>query len=243
LTPSGADLGDGTPTDVDAAAGVQPPRDSHAQESTAGFNGSDGATTVPVPVPDPPPMPVASQAEGVKRVADALTAATQARWPMYLRNVKQILRAADGGFDERRYGFSGLVDLVRACQREGLVRLERDRRGGLRVFPGPSLTRPVLPREVAEVRPVPYTETPAPEAPPPPDSGDVDIVDSEPMPTVDPTAELLGTVKRRRTVRPGSERRAAPAGAAKKSAGRKPAPRRTTRAKAAAANKDDAGAE
>jgi hypothetical protein len=58
---------------------------------------------------------------------------------MYVRNVKQVLRATDAGFDERRYGFNGLIDLLRACQREGLVRLERDRRGGLRVFQGPSL--------------------------------------------------------------------------------------------------------
>ena len=33
----------------------------------------------------------------------------------------------------------GLVDLLRASQREGLVRLERDRRGGLRMFRGPAL--------------------------------------------------------------------------------------------------------
>jgi hypothetical protein len=58
---------------------------------------------------------------------------------MYLRNFKQLLRAAEGGFDERRYGFMGLTDLLRAGQREGLVRLERDRRGGLRVFKGPAL--------------------------------------------------------------------------------------------------------
>jgi len=42
-----------------------------------------------------------------------------------------LLRAVDGGFDERRYGFVGLMDLLRACQREGWVRLERDRRGGV----------------------------------------------------------------------------------------------------------------
>ena len=82
-----------------------------------------------------------SQADGVTRVGEILKAATTARWPMYLRNVKQLLRAADGAFDERRYGFAGLVELVRGCQKEGLVRLERDRRGGLRVFPGPSLQR------------------------------------------------------------------------------------------------------
>ena len=49
------------------------------------------------------------------------------------------LRAADSGFDERRYGFGGLMDLLRACQRDGLMRLERDRRGGLRVFQGAAL--------------------------------------------------------------------------------------------------------
>src|SRR3990172_5870285 len=60
---------------------------------------------------------------------------------MYWGNVKQILRAADGAFDERRYGFGGIMDLLRACQRESLIRLERDRRGGLRVFQGTALQR------------------------------------------------------------------------------------------------------
>ncbi|HWW83604.1 MAG TPA: NYN domain-containing protein [Vicinamibacterales bacterium] len=89
--------------------------------------------------PDQPFRPTESTADGVQRVARVLSAATTARWPMYLRNVKQILRAADGSFDERRYGFGGLIDLLRACQREGFVRMERDRRGGLRVFQGPAL--------------------------------------------------------------------------------------------------------
>jgi len=79
------------------------------------------------------------QADGVRVVGQILSTATAARWPMYLRNIKQLLRATEGGFDERRYGFMGLIDLLRACQREGLVRLERDRRGGLRVFKGPAL--------------------------------------------------------------------------------------------------------
>ncbi len=90
------------------------------------------------PAPAAAPEPIESAAQGVRRAGDILRAATSARWPMYLRNVKQILRSAEGGFDERRYGFNGLMDLLRACQREGLVRLERDRRGGLRVFQGPA---------------------------------------------------------------------------------------------------------
>ena len=84
-----------------------------------------------------PVTQVGSNADGVKLAGQLLAAATTARWPMYLRNAKQILRA--GAFDERRYGFGGLMDLLRACQRESLIRLERDRRGGLRVFQGSAL--------------------------------------------------------------------------------------------------------
>jgi uncharacterized protein (TIGR00288 family) len=88
--------------------------------------------------------PLGSQADGVRVAGQLFGAATNARWPMYLRNAKQILRA--GAFDERRYGFGGLMDLLRACQREGQIRLERDRRGGLRVFQGAALNRQTAPR-------------------------------------------------------------------------------------------------
>jgi uncharacterized LabA/DUF88 family protein len=207
-----------------------------------------------------------SQAEGVMRVAEILRAATNARWPMYLRNVKQLLRAADGTFDERRYGFGGLVELVRGCQKEGLVRLERDRRGGLRVFPGPSLQRGGVSRQEAleisdsqmdarahaQAQMVDHARTPGQEndrsAQPraadrapglpieaPAESVDADVTDTEPMPTVDPTAELLGTSSRRR--RPArsttitTAARASHAAPAKKAAAKKPAARRTSRAK------------
>jgi hypothetical protein len=58
------------------------------------------------------------------------------RWPMYIRQAKQFLRNVDGSFDERKYGFASLVDLMRACQRDGLFRIERDRQGVMRLFPG-----------------------------------------------------------------------------------------------------------
>jgi uncharacterized LabA/DUF88 family protein len=76
-------------------------------------------------------------ADGVALVRAVLSeAATQPRWPMYLRQMKQFLRTARPDFDERRYG--SLHDLLRACQKDGLVRLERDRQGGLRAFAGSS---------------------------------------------------------------------------------------------------------
>ena len=42
----------------------------------------------------------------------------------------------DATFDERKFGFASLVDLLRAAQRDGLFRIERDRQGSVRLFPG-----------------------------------------------------------------------------------------------------------
>jgi hypothetical protein len=172
--------------------------------------------TAPAPVVHGGPHPAAHEepvgpqagtnADGVRLAGQILRSATTARWPMYVRNVKQLLRAyrgdglpgangdgAPGGFDERRYGFGGLMDLLRACQREELVRVERDRRGGLRVFPGPALQRTGLPQ--AEAAPEP-SEVQA-IASEPVEAAEVDQVEMEPIP-IDTTAELLGRAKPRR---------------------------------------------
>jgi hypothetical protein len=160
---------------------------------------------------------------------------------MYLRNVKQILRAADGGFDERRYGFGGLMDLLKACQREGFVRVERDRRGGLRVFQGallqggtaaaPQVSRPNLPQpdveEEYENQPI---EAPRAELAGFGNSADGDQDDVQPTAIlVDTTAELLGRAKprkpRARAPRP------APAAAPRKAAAKKPAAKKPARGK------------
>ena len=89
--------------------------------------------------------PVQGQ-QGIARAQEIFQRAAQApRWPMYVRQVKQYLRAADEGFDERKYGYSTIVEFLRAAQREGLFRLERDRQGVLRVFAGAALQRPPTP--------------------------------------------------------------------------------------------------
>ena len=81
--------------------------------------------------------PGASLGDGVALVRRVLTeATTPPRWPMYPRQFKQFLRTAQPDFDERRYG--SIADLMRACQKDGLLRLERDRQGVLRVFGGGS---------------------------------------------------------------------------------------------------------
>src|SRR4030095_9562957 len=58
------------------------------------------------------------------------------RWPMYVRQAKQFLRNAIEGFDERKYGFASVVDLLRAAGKEGVLRIERDRQGAVRGVPG-----------------------------------------------------------------------------------------------------------
>ena len=198
-------------------------------------------------VQEPAGPPLGDQAEGVQRAGHILGAATGARWPMYLRNVKQILRQTEGGFDERRYGFGGLMDLLKGCQREGFVRVERDRRGGLRVFQGsalqggaPPISRPNLPQpdvEEYENQPIDIRRADAIEAGEPTESER----SGEPIP-IDTTAELLGRAKprkpRARAPRP------APVAAPKKAAAKKPAARKSTRGKKAAAsqaNDDDGG--
>ena len=86
----------------------------------------------------------ASLGDGVALVRRLLSeATTPPRWPMYPRQFKQFLKSAQPDFDERRYG--SIADLMRACQKDGLLRLERDRQGALRVFAsggGPRATVP-----------------------------------------------------------------------------------------------------
>lgn len=81
------------------------------------------------------------------------------RWPLYVRQVKQLFKTADPEFDERHFGFAGVLDALRHCQKAGLLRLERDRVGVLRVFAGAELTKvrsaaplqaPVLPQADVE---------------------------------------------------------------------------------------------
>jgi uncharacterized LabA/DUF88 family protein len=98
-----------------------------------------------------PPMPAPLAAEGAlaegptrPEPIDGYRIMTQAfsrsganpRFPMYLRQFKQFMKTFDASFDERRYGFAGLLDALRFGQREGLFRLDRGRQGGVRVHPG-----------------------------------------------------------------------------------------------------------
>ena len=63
-------------------------------------------------------------------------------WPMYLRNLKQYIKNASPAFDERRFGFVNFLEAVRAAQRGGVFRLERNRQGILRIFAGSHFPQP-----------------------------------------------------------------------------------------------------
>jgi uncharacterized LabA/DUF88 family protein len=105
----------------------------------------------------PPAAASAAQAEGARFITEVFQRpGIVSRWPLYLRQVKQLLRSVDETFDERRYGFQGLVEVLRYCQREGLFRLDRDRQGVLRVYPGPALPRAVaVPGQPADASSLP----------------------------------------------------------------------------------------
>ena len=54
--------------------------------------------------------------DGIRAVQQAFTQASPApRWPMYVRQAKQFLKTSIEGFDERKYGFASVVDLLRAA--------------------------------------------------------------------------------------------------------------------------------
>ena len=125
---------------------------------------------------------------------------------MYIRNVKQIIRAADASFDERKYGFGGLMDLLRACQKEGCIRMERDRRGGLRVFPGAALQRRALDRPLTRQSRDDQINDDAPATERADDSGRAEpSIDADAQPVDRPTAELLGRAKRGGRAQGGAE--------------------------------------
>jgi len=96
-------------------------------------------------VPPTPPTPVQAE-EGVRAMQQAFqNSKITPHWPMYLRNVKQFIKNSSPTFDERRYGFHSFLEAVRSAQRAGLFRLERNRQGILRVFPGNQISQPVRP--------------------------------------------------------------------------------------------------
>lgn len=118
----------------------------------AASTSSDHDAPLDMPAAEPPPTTAsaAQHAEGYAVVKEVFSRpGAVSRWPLYVRQAKQLLKNADEGFDERRYGFNGILDALRFCQREGLFRLDRDRQGVIRIYPGDGLQVEGQPVEVA----------------------------------------------------------------------------------------------
>ena len=108
------------------------------------------------------PASSASASEAVKALEELLRdPKVKPHWPMYLRTFKQFLRSLQPPFDERQYGLTSTYDLVRHCHREGLLLVERNRQGILRIFPGDRFPKAALAQP--ESSPEPILEA-APEA-------------------------------------------------------------------------------
>jgi uncharacterized LabA/DUF88 family protein len=67
--------------------------------------------------------------------------------PIYVRHLAQGIRAIDPDFDEQTYGFRTLTELMYLGQREGVLRMQRDRQGAWRISPiTPSAAEPARER-------------------------------------------------------------------------------------------------
>jgi uncharacterized LabA/DUF88 family protein len=126
--------GNGRVRSDEATPDVQPTERREAEAEAA-----PAATAAPIPAPAAEPR----TADGIREVRRIFqTAPNPPRFPMYVRQAKQFMRAVDPTFDERKFGFASLQDLLRASQKDGLFRIERDRQGVIRLFPG-NIMQPV----------------------------------------------------------------------------------------------------
>lgn len=184
----------------------------------------DGVREVATPIGPP-------QAEDAVRAIQDIFAASKSgpKWPMYLRNVKNFFRSVNPEFDERKYGFSQLLDLLRQAQRVGVIKLERNRQGILRVFPGVNLRGPGMPAHVPVEEAMTEMVTDA-AGESTPDEVSVSV-ESQPEP-VDTVVEPQVEMEEYTGPEPGNE--ALPASGEDKSRKRKRAPAAATRRKPAA---------
>ena len=108
---------------------------------------ADVSAASPEPAPEvaapAEPPPAGASASEATRILEELLRDSRVRphWPMYLRTFKQYLRSLQPPFDERQYGLASTYDLVRQASRDGLLRVERNRQGILRIFPSERFLR------------------------------------------------------------------------------------------------------
>jgi hypothetical protein len=146
---------------------IAEPASETIPESTGLAGPAAPAELAPSPPPETAPESGLNAEETLALLKKALSGLLEKApsRPIYLRQVRQAMRSADGRFDERRAGFRGLLDLLHQAQREGWLRLHRDRKGIWRIFPASTeaVPTPVAPEVLPEVAVVVDTETTPPE--------------------------------------------------------------------------------
>lgn len=95
------------------------------------------------PAEPPQPSPVSQPGEAIRALQNLLREPkTVPHWPMYLRTFKQFIRSLQPSFDERQFGLASTYDLVRLAGKEGILRVERNRQGILRIYPAEKFPQP-----------------------------------------------------------------------------------------------------
>ena len=214
------------PPTAEAAGGFEAGGAEASESLAAGESGQEGPPSGELET-------IRASAEAVVLLKQAVAAATEKfpNRPLYMRHIRQALRSVDKTFDERRYGFRGILDLLHQGQREGWLSLTRDRKGVWRVFPVSSAqpaAEPVV--AAADLTAVAPTDDAAPE------------VEASGQPTLDleedvtaeevPPESLAATVPEDGPPEAPIERKVRKprsAGTSGKTARRKPAARRKTK--------------
>jgi len=108
----------------------------------------------------PQPAPVFQGSDATAALEELLrTSKARPHWPMYLRTFKQFLRSLQPPFEERQYGFTSTYELVRQAHKDGLLRVERNRQGILRIYPAERFPRMSQDQPVDEQTPAEISET------------------------------------------------------------------------------------
>ena len=112
---------------------AKPEGDDAAAEAATG----DGEAAPAAPRAEAPPSGGKPPEDALALLRTALEKLGEQRSgkPLYVRHLAQGLRAVDPEFDETAYGFRTLTELMHLGQREGLLRMQRDRQGAWRVTP------------------------------------------------------------------------------------------------------------
>jgi len=149
---------------------VHPPAEEQPSEPAQPVVETQPHAAYHAPAQGPSPSQIE---EGVRMIQDVFqNPKISPHWPMYLRNVKQFIKNAAPTFDERKFGFASFLEAVRAAQKAGVLRLERNRQGILRVYPGnlipqpPRPAPPIITEDVATEQSAPIDESVVLEAEP-----------------------------------------------------------------------------